>query len=145
MFGDTARRGLAAHLAIAQRLIELGFEVLEPVGNHLRYDLAYDIPANSGERSQLVRIQCKSARLSKDSTCLLFNAFNLGGEGKRQKRGYQGFVEYFGIYSQDTRKVYMINVDVCYVGEMTLRLAPSGKQGKNMYSAGVRWANDYEI
>jgi PD-(D/E)XK endonuclease len=41
MFGDTARRGLAAHLAVAQRLIELGFEVLEPVGNHLRYDLAY--------------------------------------------------------------------------------------------------------
>ena len=40
MLGDTARKGLAAHLAIAQRLIELGFEVLQPVGNHLRYDLA---------------------------------------------------------------------------------------------------------
>jgi len=36
MFGDTARKGLAAHLAVAQRLIELGFEVLQPVGNHLR-------------------------------------------------------------------------------------------------------------
>ncbi len=41
MLGNTARIGLAAHLAIAQRLIELGFEVLEPIGNHLRYDLAY--------------------------------------------------------------------------------------------------------
>ncbi len=54
MFGDTARKGLVAHLAIAQRLIELGFEVLEPVGNHLRYDLAYYVPASSGQRAQLV-------------------------------------------------------------------------------------------
>ncbi len=145
MFGDTARKGLAAHLAVAQRLIELGFEVLEPVGNHLRYDLAYDVSTNSGEKAQLVRIQCKSARLSRDKTCLLFNAYNLGGEGRRQKRGYQGDAEYFGIYSPDTRKVYMIHVDECFVGEMSLRLSSTGKQGKNQYSAGVRWAQDYEI
>jgi hypothetical protein len=145
MFGDTARRGLAAHLAVAQRLIELGFEVLEPVGNHLRYDLAIYVPASSGEKAQLVRIQCKSAWLSRDRTCLLFNAFNLGGEGKRQKRGYHGDVEYFCIYSNDLRKVYMIQVDECPVGETNLRLEPTGKQGKNMYSAGVRWAKDYEI
>lgn len=145
MFGDTARKGLAAHLAVAQRLIELGFEVLEPVGNHLRYDLAYYVSTSSGEKAQLVRIQCKSARLSRDKTCLLFNAYNLGGEGRRQKRGYQGDAEYFGIYSPDTRKVYMIQVDECFVGEMSLRLASTGKQGKNQYSAGVRWAQDYEI
>src|SRR6266487_4326624 len=82
MFGDTARRGLVTQLAVAQRLIELGFEVMEPVGNHLRYDLAYYIPASLGEKAQLVRIQCKSAWLSKDKTCLFFNAFNLGGERK---------------------------------------------------------------
>ncbi len=91
------------------------------------------------------RIQCKSARLSKDKTCLLFNAYNLGGEGRRQKRGYQGDAEYFGISSPDTRKVYMMHVDECFVGEMSLRLASTGKQGKNQYSAGVRWAQDYEI
>jgi hypothetical protein len=144
MFGDTARKGLAAHLAIAQRLIELGFEVLEPVGNYLRYDLAYYVPASSGQRAQLVRIQCKSARLSKDKTCLLFNAYNLGGEGKRQRRGYKGSAEYFGIFSPDTRKVYMIHVDECPVGETNLRLISTGR-GRNQYSDGVRWAKDYEI
>ena len=145
MFGDTARKGLAAHLAIAQRLIELGFEVLEPVGNHLRYDLAYYVPASSGQKAQLVRLQCKSARLSKDGTCLFFNAYNLGGEGKRQRRGYQGDAEYFGVYSHELRKVYLIHVNECPVGDTSLRLTPTGKQGKNMYSAGVRWAKDYEI
>jgi len=145
MIRDTARKGLAAHLAVAQRLIELGFEVLEPVGNHLRYDLAYYVPAGSGEKAQLVRIQCKSSWLSKDKTCLQFNAFNLGGEGKRQKRGYKGDAEYFGIYSSDTRKVYMIHVDECPIGETSLRLEYTGKPGKNQYSAGVRWVKEYEV
>lgn len=145
MFGDTARKGLAAHLAVAQRLIELGFEVLQPVGNHLRYDLAYYIPASSGQKAQLVRIQCKSARLSKDSTCLFFNAFNLGGKGKRQRRGYRGDAEYFGVYSHDLRKVYMIHVDECPVGDTSLRLKDTGSKWKNQYSAGVRWAKNYEI
>lgn len=145
MVGDTARKGLAAHLAVAQRLIELGFEVLQPVGNHLRYDLAYYIPASSGQKAQLVRIQCKSARLSKDSTCLFFNSFNLGGEGKRQRRGYRGDAEYFGVYSHDLRKVYMIHVDECPVGDTSLRLKDTGSKWKNQYSAGVRWAKDFEI
>jgi len=128
MFGDTARRGLVSHLAVAQRLIELGFEVLEPVGNHLRYDLAYYVPASSSAEAQLLRVQCKTARLSRDKTCLLFNAYKLGGEGRRQKQGYQGDAEYFGIYSSDTRKVYMIHVDECYVGEMSLRLHLQGSR-----------------
>jgi PD-(D/E)XK endonuclease len=145
MFGETARKGLAAHLAIAQRLIELGFEVLEPVGNHLRYDMAYYVPASVGEKAQLLRIQCKSARLSKDGTCLVFNAYNLGGEGRRQKRGYHGDAEYFGVYSPEVRKVYMIHVNECPIGETSLRLESTGKQGKNQFSTGVRWAKDYEI
>ena len=145
MFGDTARRGLVTHLAVAQRLVELGFEVLEPVGNHLRYDLAYYVPASAGEKAQLIRIQCKTAQLSRDKTCLVFNAFNLGGERKRQKRGYQGYAEYFGIYSQDTRKVYLIHVDECPINQTSLRLEATGKQGKNQYREGIRWAKNYEI
>lgn len=145
MFGDTARKGLAAHLAVAQRLIELGFEVLEPVGNHLRYDLAYYVPANSDQRAQLVRIQCKSARLSKDRSCLFFNAYNLGGEGKRQRRGYQGDAEYFGVYSPYTRKVYMIQVDECVVNQIALHLESAWEKGKNQLHKGMRWAKNYEI
>src|SRR5215469_9558196 len=117
VFGDTARKGLVTHLAVAQRLVELGFEVLEPVGNHLRYDLAYYVPASAGQKAQLVRIQCKTAQLSRDKTCLLFNAFNLGGEGKLQKRGYHGDAEYFGVYSPEIRKVFLIHVDECPVNE----------------------------
>jgi len=145
MFGDTARKGLVAHLAVAQRLIEVGFEVLEPVGNHLRYDLAYYVPANSAKKAQLVRIQCKSARLSKDSSYLTFNAYNLGGEGKRQRRGYWGDIEYFGVYSHDLRKVYLIHVDECHVGNTNLYITPTGKFVRNQFSNAIRMAKDYEI
>src|SRR5260221_5933120 len=145
MFGDTARKGLAAQLAVAQRLTELGFEVLQLMGNHLRYDLAYYVPASSGQKAQLVRIQCKSARLSKDGTCLFFNTYNLGGEGKRQRRGYHGDAEYFGVYSHKLRKVYLIHVDECPVGNTSLRLIDMGNKWKNQYSESVRRAKDYEI
>ena len=142
MLGDTARRGLAAHLAVAQRLIELGFEVLEPVGNHLRYDLAYYVPASSSEKAQLLRIQCKSARLSRDKTCLIFNAYNLGGEGKRQRRGYNGDAEYFGVYCAELNKIYLVPIDIAaYKGEVHLRINPS----RNNQMKRVIWASDYEI
>ena len=141
---EAARIGLAAHTAVLHKLVSRGFEVLQPVGNHLRYDLAYYVPASAGEKAQLVRIQCKTARLSRDKTCLLFNAFNLGGEGKLQKRGYQGHAEYFGIYTPETKRVYLIHVNECPIGETSLRLVSTGK-GRDPYRNGVRWAKDFEI
>jgi len=48
--------------------------------------------------------------------------------------GKSNEVEYFGVYSPDTRKVYMISADECYAEETSLRLAATGKQGKNQYS-----------
>lgn len=39
----------------------------------------------------------------------------------------------------------MISIDECYVGEMSLRLTPTEKQGKNQYNPGVCWAQHYEI
>ncbi len=97
MFGkgnDTARRGLATHLAVAQRLVERGFEVLQPLGDHLRYDLAYYVPAGGGigplgrQEARLVRIQCKTARMLEDQSCLKFNTYNMTG-GRRERRGYR--------------------------------------------------------
>jgi PD-(D/E)XK endonuclease len=142
---EAARIGRAAHTAVLHKLVSRGLEVLQPLGDHLRYDLAYYVPASSDERAQLMRIQCKSARLSKDGTCLFFNTYNLGGEGKRQRRGYHGDAEYFGIYSQELRKVYLIHVDECPVGNTSLRLKDMGNKWKNQYSDSMRRAEDYEI
>lgn len=134
--GDTARRGLATHLAVAQKLVERGCEVLQPFGD-LRYDLAYYIPAEA----RLIRIQCKSARLSKDQSCLVFNTYNMPG-GRGARKSYQGDIEYFGVYSSDTGKVYLIPVDVVpYAAQASLRL----QKTKNNQDKKIIWAKDYEL
>jgi hypothetical protein len=162
---EYARIGLAAHTAVLHKLVSRGLEVLQPLGDHLRYDLAYYWE----ETGELIRIQCKAARYDHDKGCIFFKNFNrtggrtgkrkyvgdaeyfgvysaeLNGEGKRQRRGYAGYAEYFGVYSPDTRTIYMIRIDECYIGDMSLRLTPTGKQGKNQFSAGVRWAQKYEL
>lgn len=103
MFGkgnDTAQRGLATHLAVAQKLVEKGYEVLQPLGDHLRYDLAYCVPASgetnpSGQQEvRLMRIQCKTARISKDQSYLNFNTCNITG-GREERRSYREDVEFF--------------------------------------------------
>ncbi len=60
-------------------------------------------------------------------------------------RGYRGDAEYFGVYSRELKKIYLIHVDECPVGNTSLRLIDTGGKWKNGYSAGVRWARAYEI
>ena len=76
---------------------------------------------------------------------MFFNAYNLGGERKRHRRGYHGDAEYFGVFSHELRKIYLIHVDECPVNQTSLRLIDTRSSWKNQYSAGVRWAKDYEI
>jgi hypothetical protein len=144
--GDTARRGLATHLAVAQKLVERGYEVLQPLGDHLRYDLAYYVPTSGGigpfgrQETHLVRIQCKTARMSKDQSYLNFNTSNMTG-GRRERRGYRENVEFFGVYSPDTGKVYLIPVEIVPEGQAYLRL----KKAKNNQEKRIIWAKDYEM
>jgi hypothetical protein len=142
----TAQRGLVTHLAVAQKLVERGYEVLQPLGDHLRYDLAYYVPSGGGvgpfgrQEARLVRIQCKTARISEDQSCLKFNTYNMTG-GRGMRRSYRGDVEFFGVYSSDTGKVYLIPVDVVPEGGAILRL----KRPKNNQEKRVIWAKDYEV
>jgi len=147
---DTSQKGLISHTAVLNRLVQLGFEVLLPWADHLGYDLAYFVTEehrNFGffvhRESYLVRIQVKTAWLSKDGTALEFNTSTVSA-GKRgnKKSGYAGKAEYFGVYSPDTGKVYMVPVRASARSNMTLRL-----EGNAYVYAGtpVNWARDYEI
>ncbi len=132
---DTARKGLITHLAVTQKLVEKGYEVLQPFSD-LRYDLAY-----ISAEDRFIRVQCKSARLSKDGSCLLFNTSSLPG-GRGIPKSYRGEVEYFGIYSSDTGKVYLVPVDVVPpIGAGCLRI----EKTKNNQDKKVNWAKDYEL
>jgi hypothetical protein len=140
MFGkdkEAARIGLAAHTAVLHNLVSRGLEVLQPLGDHLRYDLAYYLE----ETAELVRIQCKAGRYDSLRGCILFKNYNTTG-GRGQKRGYVGDAEYFGVYCAELNKVYLVPIDIAaYKGEVHLRVNPS----RNNQMKRVIWASNYEI
>lgn len=164
---DTLQQGLVSHTAILNRLIQLGYEVLLPWADHLRYDLAYYVVEERHsfgffvhQEARLVRVQCKTARLSKDGTYLVFNTSTVSPRknGPNRKSGYKGKAEYFAVYSADTGKIYMINVNQAVDGDMNLRfknagiIRSNGKQSCRVsYEEAVNskvkywWAEDYEI
>src|SRR5579859_3507376 len=132
---DTSQKGLISHTAVLNRLVQLGFEVLLPWADHLGYDLAYYVTEehrNFGffvhRECYLVRIQVKTAWLSKDGTCLEFNTSTVSvrKRGNNKKSGYKGKAEYFAVYSPDTGKVYMLAVDEVPNGNMNLRFKNAG-------------------
>ncbi len=140
MFGkdkNAARTGLAAHTAVLHKLVSKGLEVLQPLGDHLRYDLAY----YREEARELTRIQCKAGRYDPIKGCVYFKNFNRSG-GRGSRRSYIGDAEYFGVYCAELNAVYLVPIDIApYASEVGLRVQPT----KNNQMKKVIWAKDYEI
>ena len=134
---DPARIGLTAHTAILHKLVSMGFEVLQPLSDDLRYDLAYYVE----ETAELIRIQCKAGRYNSNTGCIVFKNFNKSG-GRGERRSYIGDAEYFGVYCAELNRVYLVPIDIVpYASEVGLRAQPT----KNNQQKKVIWAKDYEI
>jgi hypothetical protein len=135
---NTAKKGEITEIMVLAKLIQLGYACLIPWGHDHRYDIAID------HGRKLVRIQCKTARYSEESGSLQFNTAikyaRVGGK-PHIKKGYKGEADYFGIYSPDTGKVYLVPVEDAPGDVATLRLYAT----KNNQHKGVRWADEYEL
>lgn len=136
---NTTYKGEITECMVLARLVQLGYNCLRPWGHDCRYDIAID------DGGKLVRIQCKTAHYSEERGCLEFNTAiiyaRVGGKPHIRK-GYKGQAEYFGVYSPETGKVYLIPVDdVPICSKALLRLNAT----KNNQQKGVKWAKDYEI
>lgn len=163
---DTSQQGLISHTAILNRLVQLGFEVLLPWADHLGYDMAYYLVEehrNFGffvhREARLVRIQCKTGRLTKDGTCIEFNTVSVTANrrGVNLKKTYVGKAEYFAVFLPENGKVYMVSVDEApKTADMTLRFKSAGLvrgNHKKTYTVPYEeitdprfhWAEDYEI
>jgi hypothetical protein len=68
-------KGNIAEMAIALEATKLGIEVLKPVAEHVRYDLAFDLG------DQIVRVQCKWARLEGGAVCVNLVGYRLTSRG----------------------------------------------------------------
>ena len=136
---NTSKQDEITESIILAKLVQLGYECLIPWGHDHRYDIGID------DDGKLVRIQCKTARYIEVRGCIEFNTAityaRVGGKPHIRK-GYQGEIDYFGVYSPNTEKVYLVPVDDVPIGSKgLLRLHAT----KNNQQKGVKWAQDYEI
>ena len=146
--GKTQEMGLIGQTAVLNRLVQLGYEVLMPWADYLGYDLAYLVVKEETHFGffkfrtvEVMRVQCKIAWLSKDGSYIVFNTHKLTNR-LTKKVSYHGIAEWFGVYSPDTGKVYMISVaEASKTSSMRLRL----RAAKNNQEKNVKWAKDYEL
>lgn len=135
---NTARKGEITETIVLAKLVELGYDCLLPFGHDSRYDIAID------DDGKLIRVQCKMAHSVEEKSCIVFGIATtyarVGGKPHIRK-SYKGEVDYFGVYSPDTGKVYLVPIEDIAESSTKLRLQPT----KNNQEKGVKWAKDYEV
>ncbi len=128
---NSVQKGDIAVGAVMAALIRAGKTVLWPTSNGLRYDLVIEDDVG------FKRVQVKNGRYRQGA--VNFNAASI--DAKRQRSGYRGQVEYFGVYCQELAKSYLVPVDLVGNNEGRLRV----DSPKNGQEVGIRWAGEFEI
>jgi PD-(D/E)XK nuclease superfamily protein len=130
-------KGSVAELAIATAAAKQGIQVLMPMTEHGRYDLAFEIGA------QIMRIQCKWARQRDDVVIV-----NLATSRHTPLNGYRRST--YSAAEVDAVIAYCGDLDRCYFfpiaeiegrSSIFLRLSPA----KNGQRAAINFAKDYEF
>jgi len=127
-------RGDRSEAAFTLTLVKYGYTVLTPIGQNHRYDVV--IEWNDGS---FKKVQCKTGRLEREGTVLVFNACSNPWGLKRTN--YRGQADYFGVYCPEIDRSFLIPVGDAGVSSMQLRLGET----KNNQQKGVRFAKDYEL
>jgi len=123
---------------IIAKLLEVGYGVLTPFGDNLRYDLIIEDADDN-----LHRIRCKTGWMDEEKTVIKFataSSYNHTMQNKGWKN-YRGQIEYFTVYCPVNRGIYLIPIEHTAGTQMSLRLEPT----KNKQEKNVRWAKDYEL
>lgn len=133
--------GERSEAIIMGKLSESGYTVLKPMSDNLRYDLLIE-----DDEGKFWRIQCKTGWLKNDGDYIEFATCSSyyhtrAGRTSHGKKNYQGQIDYFAVYSPDTKKVYLVPIGHVKSTAAMLRLMPT----KNGQVKNVRWAKDYEL
>lgn len=133
----TIQKGDISVAMLTAKFLRLGYVVMKPISELLRYDLVID---RCGD-GQFERVQCKTGRLRNGS--VRFNtssslAHHKSGSGRK---AYTGEIEVFGVYCPDNDECYIVPVDVVGLVEGSIRVEPS----KNGQQKGVRLADEFRV
>lgn len=104
---DTKQIGDTSTAMVVAALLQAGHTVLTPFGDRHRYDLVIEL--SSGFK----KVQCKTGRSIRGS--IVFNLYSVVRDAKSKKwvhKQYGNTVDFYGVYSADWNKSYMIPVEV---------------------------------
>jgi prevent-host-death family protein len=127
-------KGNIAELAIALEAMKLGIEVLKPVAEHVRYDLAFDL----GHR--ILRVQCKWARLNGAVVCAHLVGFRHTPKGPVRSTYSVDEIDAVALYCDELERVYLIPAEVVD-GQSAIQLRLTAP--KNAQRAAINWAERY--
>lgn len=131
---NTKEKGERSVGALIGQLIKRGIPVLMPLGDCLRYDLVIQ------KEGVFKSVQCKTAHLAKDGAVLRFKACSQNVL-TAERRSYRGEVDFFGVYSPELDKSYLVPISEISGMEAYLRVKPMlRKTTKNQ-----RWGPDFEL
>jgi hypothetical protein len=120
---STNHKGAVAEAMIAAHAIKLGIDILSPIAEHTRYDLAF----SSGE--QFLRVQCKWGALDRDAGVIRVRV----GGSRHTPIGYvlssysEEEIDAAAIYCEALGKVFLVPVDVV-AGRTQLHLQLSPRE-----------------
>jgi len=110
---ERRRKGSLTELAVAKALLAKGYSVSFPYGENQRYDLVVEM--NNG----LKKVQCKHARYSEGK--IVFQCSGTIGP-------YTNDADFFGVYSSEIDKAYLIPVSNVGINQCTLLVESTAKQ-----------------
>lgn len=138
MFVQTGNhKGAIAEAAIALEAVRLGIDVLKPIAEHGRYDLAFDL----GHR--ILRVQSKWAALRGEVVSVSLTSSWYTSQGKQIRRRYRADeVDAVAAYCDELDCCYLLPVELFSERSgVHLRLSPP----KNGQRAAINWADRYTL
>jgi len=128
---DSSQIGWVTEQRIILRLVELGYEVVQPVLPGRRYDIGIIVDGC------IERIQCKTGRLT--NGVIVFNTCSRDKTTQARKY-YHGQIDYFGVYCVELDQCFLVPI-VDTKTEGRLRVDPP----KNNQTHLVCWASAYRL
>jgi hypothetical protein len=133
---STNHKGAVAEAMIAAHAIKLGIDVLKPVAEHARYDLAFDLGKH------ILRVQCKWAPRKGDVIYVHLAGYRLTSRGSVRSTYSEDEIDAVAVYCEELDRVYLLPLAVvAHRTAIHLRLTPP----RNGQKAAVNWASDYEL
>ena len=130
------QKGNIAEAAIALEATKLGIDVLKPVAEHGRYDLAFDL----GHR--ILRVQCKWGRLAGEVICVHLVGFRRTSRGPVRTTYDTSEIDAVAVYCQELTRAYLLPAaEVAGRSAIQLRLSAA----RNARRAAINWAESYEL